>query len=425
MTDFRNNHYVPQWYQERFVPANAAQRKFYYLDLHPDTVRSGSRTYRRAALLRWGPKRCFRERDLYTTRFGSWTSTEIEQVFFGAVDREGRSAVEYFDGFRHPSVDGDAFNRMVLFMSLQKLRTPKGMAELKSTLQQDDKNALLFAVQSLQQMYCATWAECNWSIADASRSRVKFIVSDHPVTVYNSACFPASEYCRGSKDPDIRLTGTHTVFPLSADKVLILTNVSWIRNPYSSPLRMRPNPNLFRSAVFNFMQIQTGRQLAEAEVIELNYIIKSRAYRYIAAWEEEWLFPERHLQTQHWDRLGGGYLLMPDPRDVAFTSGIVIGYGDGRRDAYDQYGRRPGQPGFQTEDRTEWDAHLAFQGEFARVFGPRRRGTAYEHGRPSPERDEDDFHAYHLRLERLKPRKKAVRRYPQYVSRPAGDDGAD
>ena len=116
-------------------------------------------------------------------------------------------------------------------------------------------------------MFCATWTECVWQIADASDSDTKFIISDHPVTVYNRACPHLSRYCEGSHDPDIRLHATHTYFPLSLDQILILTNLSWVRNPYQDELRPRPNPRLFGETIFKFLSIQVGRKLSEDEVI--------------------------------------------------------------------------------------------------------------------------------------------------------------
>ena len=32
--------------------------------------------------MRWGPPRCFYRDDLYSTQFGDWKSTEIEEKFF-------------------------------------------------------------------------------------------------------------------------------------------------------------------------------------------------------------------------------------------------------------------------------------------------------------------------------------------------------
>src|SRR5207248_43977 len=134
----------------------------------------------------------------------------------------------------------------------------------------------------LQQVYAALWTECVWSIADATQSATKFIVSDHPVTVYNRDCGPSSMWCKEPNDPNIAYHATHTIFPLSLDRVLLLTNLSWARNPYQHERGVRPNPNPWRQAMFNFTAIQTRRQLAELEVRQINFIIKSRAHRYIA-----------------------------------------------------------------------------------------------------------------------------------------------
>ena len=412
VTDFRNNHYVPRWYQERFLPRDARERKFYYLDLHPDRVTSQGRSYVRSAIMRWGSRNCFCQRDLYTTRFSSWQSTDIERYFFGDIDRRGRSALQYFASFEHPSVNGDALQDLMTYMSVQKLRTPKGLAQLAELTQLADTNAVLLAIQKLRQLYGAVWTECVWSIADATNSEVKFLVSDHPVTIYNSACFPASKYCRGYRDPDVRLTGSHTVFPLDSNKVLILTNLSWVRDPYTSPLIPRPNPTLLRSAMLNFQEIQTHRTLSADEVWEMNLVIKERAFRYVAAAQQEWLYPEKHVRNA-WNRFGRGYLFMPDPRSVVFSTGIVVGYGGGRSDAWDEYGRRPWERGFRSGAgaASEWDSFLAFQGEFAPVFGPRRRGRSFNFGQLSPEVDSPEFHEFHLGLEaRHKPRNPVTRR---------------
>jgi len=176
---------------------------------------------------------------------------------------------------------------------------------------------------------------------------------------------------------------------------------------------MRPNPEFFRDTVFNFLQIQVGRRLSTHEVHEVNYVMKQRARRYIAASEREWLFPERYINSEQWDRLGGGYLFMPDPRSVTFHSGIMMGFSDGHRDALDPYGRRPGDAGYRTEpDEEEWMSFLAFQGEYARVFGPKLRGRAFEYGRAENEVDSEQLHTAYLRQEsRNKPRNPKTRRY--------------
>lgn len=402
MTLYRNNHYVPVWYQERFIPPGNEEKKFWYLDLKPETIVSNGHPYKRNALLRWGPKRCFCQNDLYTTKYGNWLSTEIEEKFFGPVDAFARPALDYFSDFSHPSAEGDMFHRFILYMSIQKLRTPKGLAYLSNLTREVEKNRILFELQRLQQIFCAIWTECVWSIADASQSSTKFILSDQPVTVYNQGCFPLSEWCRDYRDPDIWLTGTHTLFPLTIDKILILTNLSWVRYPYGNPTKPRPNPNPFRAAMFKFTDIQVGRSLSEQEVTEINYIIKSRAYRYIAALDKSWLFPEQKTGFRRWDCFGQDYLLMPDPRSVTFSSEIIIGYKDNRADFFDAYGRKPWHSNYddKTQHDREWETFHAFQGEFARRFGPRRRGISFEFHRLTRGVDSEEYHAYHLGLEK-------------------------
>jgi hypothetical protein len=402
MLNYRRNHYIPEWFQRRFLLNDGREQKFFYLDMNPDTVFLKKRQYVRKSLLRWGPPSCFCQEDLYTTKFGDWESTEIEKKFFGKVDSDAPSAIEYFTDFQQPSVNGNAFNNLVSYMSIQKLRTPKGLAYLSEVLPRLDKNLILFKMQELRNIFCALWTESIWSIVDATRADTKFILSDQPVTVYNKTCLPNSKWCLGHRDPDIALSGTHTLFPLSLDKALIFTNLSWVRNPYGHPRKPRPNFNPFRNTVFNFLHIQTGRHLTDIEVNEINYVIKMRAYRYLAAAKKEWLYPENKIPSQRWEELGQGYLFMPDPRSVTFSSQVLIGYDNKRVDAFDEYGRKPWHPDYDNkpERDKEWVTFHVFQGEFARVFGPKRRGRSFELGQLDNEEDSPDYHAYHLGLEK-------------------------
>ncbi len=417
---YRENHYVAQWYQRRFLP-KAGEQKFYYLDLKPEQVRDRlGRAHHKTALHRWGCNTCFKETDLYTTRFGDWYSTEIEQFFFGRVDTNGRRAIEYFAGFEHPGADQTAFHDLLNYMSVQKLRTPKGLAQLAHLTGEHDRNALLLGMQKLQDMHSATWTEAIWALVDAANTQTKFILSDHPVTAYNRDCFPASEWCRDFRDPDIRLIGTHTLFPLSPTRLLILTNHTWVRNPHARGTKLRSNPKLFRTAMFYYPAIQTGRELSEVEVNQINFIIKKRAYRYIAAAKEEWLHPERHIPSDHWRKLDDRYLLMPDPRSVTVSEEIILGYDNRRSDIFNSYGRRPGQAGFRdkTQEEKERQSHYAFQGEFARMFGPKRRGVSHDFGGREKTEDSPEFHQWHLSLERKQGRS-SERKGPRRGSRPS------
>ncbi len=376
--EYTHNHYVPEWYQCRFLPDG--ESKHYYLDLRPDTVTRDGHTYTRKALLRWGPPRCFAQNDLYTTSWGGLDNRDIERFFFGKLDTQGKAAVEHFADFKFGKGSHEAFETLVPYMSVQKLRTPKGLGWLRHIAGGLPENETLIFLQRIRNIFCAIWTDCVWQIADASRSPTKFIISDHPVVAYNRECFPASKYCQGYNDPDIRYAATHTYFPLSLDKVLILTNLSWVRDPFQNPLKLHPNPDLFRDSIFNFTDIQVDRFLTEEEVLEINYVTKKRAFRYIAAQEEEWLYPERCMGSTNWRKLGDGYLLMPDPRHIYGGGEVIIGYEGGRSDGFGAYGHKPWQEGYEDKERDdhEWAAMLKFKAEWAATYGPEFRGVTDE-----------------------------------------------
>ncbi|WP_395375739.1 DUF4238 domain-containing protein [Marinicella sp. W31] len=399
MSSYTRNHYVPKWYQKLFLGQN---QKFYYLDLKPDLINTigGKRIYRRS-IRELGPVNCFCKDDLYTLNFLGLKNKEIESSFFGEIDLEGKKgllALLDLESTLNFSNIHKYISSFMIYMSVQKLRTPKGLLYLEKHIKSKDTNETLIAMRRLSRMHCAIWSECVWSILDASESETKFIISDHPVTVYNSKYFPASKYCREFIDPDIWLNGTYTIFPLSLNKLLILTNLSWVRNPYGKPKKERPHPDLFRPAFFRYDHIHMGRKLSENEVIQFNYIIKKRAQRYIAAIEKEWLTPENDIKVKKWDHFCKSYLLMPDPRSVPFISGMMMGFKDGSSDGYDEYGRNRIHKEYDNQKLRdkEWHSFCAFKGEFARKFGSKRRGFIYELNGECEKEDSPEMHQHYL-----------------------------
>lgn len=97
---------------------------------------------------------------------------------------------------------------------------------------------------------------------------------------------------------------------------------------------------------------------------------------------------------------------MPDPRGLYHGGEIYLGYEDGSSEGFDVYGRRPWEPGFGQDESPKGgrDPLLRFQGEFARLFGPERRGRSFGAGKLENERDNGDLHQYHLDLERRRKR---------------------
>ncbi len=405
--EYKHNHYVPEWYQKRFLLDG--QNRQHYLDLKPETKVQNGYKFTRNAKRYWGPKLCFAQNDLYTISIGGLDNKDLEKLFFGELDALGNDAVKHFADFKFGDASHEAFKSLLPYMSAQKLRTPKGLAWLTWLIElrgSTDKNKTLLAMREFSSLYCAIWAEAVWQIADATLSPTKFIISDNPVVVYNRECFPDSHVCKGFRDPDVRCAASHTYFPLSPNKVLILTNLSWVRDPYQKPMKIRPNPEFMRPAMFKFTDIQVDRYLTEEEVLQINYVTKKRASRYISAAKEEWLYPERHIKSKHWRKLGDGYLFMPDPRHIHGGGEIFIGYGNGRSDAYSAYGHKPWQDGYEDKERDsrEWETMLRFKAEWCATMGQDYRGIPVDmkwSSRPLKHKMSDDYFCEECARDRL------------------------
>ncbi len=147
-------------------------------------------------------------------------------------------------------------------------------------MQTKDRDVLLNYMTYYRQLFGAIWTESIWSIADASSSETSLLFQTILLLFTTVAVVPALS---GAAATTIQMSSLtqHTRFSLcSLTKVLILTNLSWIRNPYQKYLFIsRPNPNLHRGAMFYVLGVQVGRMLTEQEVREINFIIKSRAWR--------------------------------------------------------------------------------------------------------------------------------------------------
>ena len=184
----RSHHYVPRWYQKRFL--HPGQYSYYYLDLKPDAVPRKGGHYKRQDLLEWRPKRCFFRDHLYTLKPGNWTTDEIEKRFFGEIDTSGRMAVEAFSklaGFRDDI--REAFRALPRYMDAQRFRTPRGLDQLRELTRAKGNNLTLLAMQHWFQFHSTMWAEGVWEVVRADETRTKFIVSDEPVTFAKSAAF--------------------------------------------------------------------------------------------------------------------------------------------------------------------------------------------------------------------------------------------
>jgi hypothetical protein len=372
----RAHHYVPRWYQKRFLPPG--QHKLFYLDLYPETIVQDGVPHQRRALRQLGPASCFFQPDMYTLRFGSQTTDRMEREFFGAIDDRGHKAVAYFAGFSEVA-EGTrtAFNTLPPYMGAQRFRTPRGLDELKylAAARPGDQNAALNALRAVFQSYATMWAEGVWEVVRARRSPTKLIVSDDPVTFYCKHVFP-SEW-KYPNDVSLLQIGTRTIFPLGMEACLIITHLQLTRNPWATPTEHRANARFYGRTLIDMRRVQFGRELEEDEVLRINYILKRRAARYVAAAEEAWLYPEQQATTTEWTKLDDDWFLLPHLWKIPFTSEIMMGFNDGTVWASDEYGRHPGNPAFREKrlHEEEWFTHQLAEREWAK----KRAGKSAAH----------------------------------------------
>jgi hypothetical protein len=335
MSKTRNNHYVPQWYQEGFL--EPSRNTLAYLDITPPKkLLDDGRLIVARARFDAPASRAFRQKDLYSTFFGTSVNDEIERRLFGDIDARGSNAVRAFAGtdigewHRH-------FQTLFEYIDIQKIRTPKGLDWLKAQYPRLTQNDLMFEMQGIRRMHCTIWTEGVREIVSAEEADVKFIISDHPVTIYNHAAPPEERTCMYPQDPTIALRGSQTIFPLNRDFCLILTNLEYARVPSTGPLEKRTFARNYRNSMVSTEKFIRTRKLSGQEVVRINYILKARARRYIAASRREWLYPEEAV-SDAWADLRK-VLLPPESELWNFGGEMYARFDDGHVYYQDEFGR--------------------------------------------------------------------------------------
>lgn len=335
----RLNHYVPVWYQKRFLPAGL--ETLFYLDFYPEKkLLSDGRIVTLKDCHSWGPKRCFKANDLYTTSFFGLPNDEIERYLFGAIDKTGAAAVRALLNNDIAQLH-ELFNKFFEYLDAQKIRTPKGLDWIKTKYPRLTQLQLMLEMQQIRQMHCTMWVEAVREIVSAEDSDIKFILTDHPVTIYNPACPPESVHCKHPDDPSIAFKGSQTIFPLDLNHCLILTNLEYAREPECTDLLTnRTNARNFGQTISRIDTMIRSRKLKPEDVRAINYVLKARARRYIAASNKEWLFPESSLRCS-WVEVGK--VLLPPKNELWHFGGeIYVGYKDGSTHYQDEFGRTTG-----------------------------------------------------------------------------------
>jgi hypothetical protein len=325
------------------------------LDLAPDvrTIINGKPVHRDAEL-EWGPAKCFAEDYLYSSKRFS-NPDELEKFLFGPLDNLGAKGLKIVEDNTWEQHGTHCVSWTLEFFDALKLRTPKGLdwlfAQVLQTAKTADKiwiasqnrelkrEVSLISLEQLRLLNTTTWWEAVWEIVTCKKSELKFICSDHPVTMYNPAFFPMALDMRYPNEPSILLRGTRTLIPLSLDSCLIITNLEYAREPGKKMSVARTNARYFgRPKLFDIRSILRGRDLDSEGVAAINFIVKRRAKRYIAAASPEWLHPERALKVQHWSKLDT--VLLPDRDKVAIHHGGEFFWGNDKwMTGADEFGR--------------------------------------------------------------------------------------
>ncbi len=336
MSITRNNHYVPQWYQQGFF--EPGRKSLAYVDMTPDhKVLSDGRVITQNGAWNDTPtSKAFFQTDLYSTFFGTSVNDEIERRLFGDVDTRGSQAVRAFIGTDMREWH-DHFQDFFEFLDIQKIRTPKGLDWLRAQYPNLTQNELMFEMQGIRMLHCTIWAGGVREIVSAEESDIKFITSDHPVTIYNHALPPANGACIYPLDPGIALQASQTIYPMDRNHCLILTNLEYAKDASTNPLNKRTFARNYRQSLTRIDAFIRSRRLNADEVAQINFIIKKRARRFIGAGRMEWLHPER-IVTESWSELRR--TLMP-PKDGMFHFGgeMFVKYESGDVHYQDEFGR--------------------------------------------------------------------------------------
>ena len=115
---YRENHYVPQWYQRHFPSENERHHILKVLFFKPKQhIGKGGEVRFDPAEQTKPHKHCFVERDLYTTNFQGIDNTEIEQYFLQGIDNNGKRAVSAFSELeKQDNVVGNHFSNLITYL---------------------------------------------------------------------------------------------------------------------------------------------------------------------------------------------------------------------------------------------------------------------------------------------------------------------
>ena len=178
-----------------------------------------------------------------------------------------------------------------VYVSTRRFRLPPEfyrMRKMRSQLAPDGPNQILSVLMGVFQAYSTMWMEGVWEIVRARQSKTKFIVSDNPVTFYCRSMFPSDWLY--PNDCNLKQSVRAPCFRLVSIRASS-SRICSSPEPKATPTGLRENARYYDQTVKHLGEIQFGRELNQSDVVRINYILKKRATRYIAAAEKEWCIP--------------------------------------------------------------------------------------------------------------------------------------
>lgn len=322
------HHYVPQWYQKVFF--GDTQPKF-YLQLPTDVQVNSYPRYK-------SPRKRFCENDLYMLKYKNSQSDVLEKNLFGRIDEIGANSIKQILSTNNVLMPGEVWNDFLEYLDAQLSRTPRALKFFNSYNVQVPNAPLVF-MQCVRNIHMAMWTDAVWEIFDATDSDIDFLLSDNPVTLYNRAIYPKSKEGQTGLELNFTEIGTQTIFPLNRKQLFVATHIQFARNPKYNPRQQILNPRVSGPGLISMFDIIRCRKMTDTDVIKVNFIIKNRADKYICASNKEFLYPEKMNKHIDWNNIGKNDFLLPDPRDLSFSTQWVIGNDDGFVCGGNEYGQ--------------------------------------------------------------------------------------
>ena len=193
---------------------------------------------------------------------------------------------------------------------------------------------------------CIMLAEGFWEIVGANGSAHKFVYSDEPVTLYNCDHYPNSQMCQFPYDPHIFERGTRVIFPLESNLCLIVSHFEHANDPKRSSARQhRRNARAYDKTTLTYLDVHRTRELSTLQVATINYLIKKRAVRYVAAGSADYLFPETIVGELRWSEIDATLHYDGFARKLA-SGETILKYTDESIEFSNEFGERQLIPGW-------------------------------------------------------------------------------